>query len=80
MLHKGYTLLERLVTGWNQEAGGAALPVDRANIRALVPPSVARRFAVEQLFGRTPTQEELDAIKKPPTAPTPGGEGTAPSA
>ena len=65
LTHKGYTLVERMVTGWNQKNGDAALPIMAATVRTL-PGVVARRFAADQLFGAVPTQAEIDLISKKP--------------
>jgi hypothetical protein len=78
-IHKGFTLIERQVTRWNQELSGAMLPITAANVRAAIPGVVAKRFAVEQLIGNLATQEELEAIRPKPTSATGSGDGPAPS-
>jgi hypothetical protein len=79
LTHKGYTLLERQLTGWNQLAGDSDMPISAANVRTL-PGVIARRFAVDQLFGRVATSEEVAAIAKKPTPPTTDTPLTEPSA
>ena len=68
-MHKGYTLIERMATDWNQKAGDAPLPLNRPNVKTL-PGCIARQFAVDQLVGKVATQDEMDAILKKPQAPT----------
>lgn len=79
LTHKGYTLLERQLTEWNQVAGESKLPLSATNVRTL-PGVIARRFAVDQLFGRAATQDEVAAIAKKPTPLTEDTPPTEPSA
>ncbi len=79
LTEKGYVLIERMATGWNQKNGDAELPISGATVRTL-PGAVARRFAMDQLIGKAPTEAEIEAISPKSASATGNTQETEPSA